>query len=110
MSRFFDRLRGTNVPPVEQFPDEWAEFLWTHYAHYRRLPSRLRSTFEQGARQFIAAQRITGVEVDVDDRLRVLVASSAATLSLAWHAVLSLYFDQDPAAWESDYRQQTSDG
>ena len=23
---------------------------------------------------------------------------------------LSLYFDQDPAAWESDYRQQTSDG
>jgi len=85
VSRFFDRLRGTNVPPVEQFPDEWAEFLWTHYAHYRRLPSRLRSTFEQGARQFIAAQRITGVKVDVDDRLRVLVASSAATLSLAWH-------------------------
>ena len=53
-------------------------------AHYRRLPSSLRPAFEQSVQRFIATQRITGVGVHVDDHLRLLVASSASTLSLAW--------------------------
>ena len=84
VKRLFDRLRGTRVPPLGQFPDDWAEFVWTRCAHYRRLPSSLRPAFEQGVQRFIATQRMTGVRVPVDDPLRLLVASSAVTLSLAW--------------------------
>lgn len=84
MKRFFDRLRGGTVPPDQTFPDDWARFLWDHYEHYRRLPRALRPPFEQGVQQFIATQRITGIEMEADDRLRLLVASSAATLSLGW--------------------------
>lgn len=84
MSRLLSWLRGSRVPPAEPFPDEWASFLWNHSAHYRRLPSGLNTTFERDVQRFIATQRITGVEIEVDDHLRLLVSASAATLSLGW--------------------------
>jgi Mlc titration factor MtfA (ptsG expression regulator) len=40
--------------------------------------------FERDVRRFITTQRITGVETTVDDHLRLLVAASAATLSVGW--------------------------
>jgi len=75
-------FRRARVP--EPFPEEWRSFLWDHAAHYRRLPGRLRTLFERDVQRFIAARRITGVETQVDDPLRLLVAASAATLSVGW--------------------------
>jgi MtfA peptidase len=84
MTRLFDWLRGSRVRPEERLPDEWASFLWDYSAHYRRLPSGLAATFERDVQRVITTQRITGVEMEADDRLRLLVAASAATLSLGW--------------------------
>src|SRR5215216_4517547 len=84
MTRILNWFRRSQIRLPEPFPDEWASFLWDHSAHYRRLPGRLPRAFERDVQRFIATQRITGVETMVDDRLRLLVASSAITLSVRW--------------------------
>ena len=84
MRRILNWFRRSHVRLPEPFPDEWASFLWDHSAHYRRLPGRLQTAFERDVQRFIAKQRITGVETNVDDPLRFLVAASAAALSVGW--------------------------
>jgi MtfA peptidase len=84
MRRILNWFRRSRVRLPEPFPDEWASFLWDQSAHYRRLPRRLQTAFERDVQRFIARQRITGVETQVDDPLRLLVAASAATLSVGW--------------------------
>jgi Mlc titration factor MtfA (ptsG expression regulator) len=69
----------------EPFPPAWREFLLATYDHYERLPLMLRARFEDDVRVFIDETRITGIEVAIDDEIRLLVAASAVTLSLAWH-------------------------
>ena len=81
LARRSARRRATLASP---FPPAWREFLATHYDHYDRLPTALRARFEDDVRILLAETRITGVEVEVTDDLRLLVAASAATLSLAW--------------------------
>jgi MtfA peptidase len=66
------------------FPEAWRSFLETRYDHYDRLPPGLRRRFEDDLRIFLDEKRITGVEVEVTDEIRLLVAASAVTLSLGW--------------------------
>ena len=66
------------------FPDAWREVLAARYDHYDRLPHDWRRRFEDDVRILLAETRITGIEVEVTDELRLLVAASAATLSLGW--------------------------
>jgi Mlc titration factor MtfA (ptsG expression regulator) len=68
----------------EPFPDAWRAILERRYEHYRRLPPDLRRRFEDDVRVFLAETRITGIETQATDELRVLVAASAITLSLGW--------------------------
>ena len=84
MKRLFNWLRRPPARGLDSFPDAWAQFLWENSAHYRRLPGRLQFAFAVDVQQFIATKRITGVETPVDDHLRLLVAASAATLSVGW--------------------------
>lgn len=69
---------------AQPFPEAWRSFLETHCDHYDRLPPALRRRFEEDVRIFVFEKRITGVEVEVTDELRLLVAASAVTLSLGW--------------------------
>jgi len=69
---------------AQPFPESWRKYLLTAYDHYERLSPPLRERFERDVRVFLADKRITGVGVDVNDDLRLLVAASAVTLSLAW--------------------------
>ena len=48
------------------------------------FPRELKARFEDDLRLFLLEKRITGVEVEVTDELRLLVAASAITLSLGW--------------------------
>lgn len=66
------------------FPPDWRAFLSEHCDHYLRLPEALRARFEDDLRLFLSEKRITGVDVALDDELRLLVACSAVTLSLGW--------------------------
>jgi Mlc titration factor MtfA (ptsG expression regulator) len=78
------RQRGRRRALARPFPDAWRSLLERRYGHYRRLPAELRARFEDDARIFLAETRITGIEVEVSDELRLLVAASAITLSIAW--------------------------
>lgn len=77
------RRRAAAAAP---FPVRWRTILAHRYDHYTRLPEGLRRAFEQRVQVFLAEKRITGVGAVVTDELRVLVAASAATLSVAWNA------------------------
>jgi hypothetical protein len=66
------------------FPEQWRLWLESFCDHYGRLPEALRRSFEDDLRLFLAEARITGVGVEVTDDERLLVASSAVTLSLGW--------------------------
>ena len=77
------RRRAAATAP---FPARWRAILAHRYDHYHRLPESLRPAFESRVQAFLAEKRITGVGVVATDELRVLVAASAATLSLAWDA------------------------
>jgi Mlc titration factor MtfA (ptsG expression regulator) len=76
-----ERRRAVAALP---FPTRWRAILAHRYAHYHRLPGALRTAFETQVQVFVAEKRITGVGIEVTDELKVLVAASAATLSVAW--------------------------
>jgi Mlc titration factor MtfA (ptsG expression regulator) len=65
-------------------PEGWRQLLLDRYDHYERLPTDLRRRFEDDVRLFVDEKRITGVGVHVTEELRLLVAASAVTLSVAW--------------------------
>jgi Mlc titration factor MtfA (ptsG expression regulator) len=69
---------------TQPFPEAWRELLLDRYDHYDRLSEDLRARFEDDIRLFLAEKRITGVEMEVGDELRLLVAASAVTLSVGW--------------------------
>jgi Mlc titration factor MtfA (ptsG expression regulator) len=66
------------------FPGHWKDFLETRSDHYRRLPVAYRAQFDQQAQMFLAEKRITGIETQVSDEMKLLVAASAVMLSVGW--------------------------
>ncbi len=78
------RLRRRRHLLATPFPATWREILEQRCDHYHRLGPEWRRRFEDDVRIFVQEKRITGIEAEVTDELRVLVASSAVTLSLGW--------------------------
>ncbi len=74
------RRRALALP----FPQESRALLLRRYDHFERLSPEWRARFEADLRIFLAEKRITGVGLEVDDELRLLVAASAVTLSVGW--------------------------
>ena len=81
LNRRSARRRAQLLTP---FPERWREYLLDHCDHYDRLPDDLRRRFEDDVTIFLLEKRITGIETAVTDELRLLVAASAVTLSVAW--------------------------
>jgi Mlc titration factor MtfA (ptsG expression regulator) len=78
-ARYFRRRRLL----AEPFPEPWRKLLDRRVAFYRGLDEPGRARFEDDVRIFLAEQRIyaaRGSEAPVDDEIRLLIASSAATL------------------------------
>jgi len=59
------------------FPQEWERILDSNVAFYGGLTDEDRTRFKQEVQIFLAEKRITGIETDVDDKCRLLVAASA---------------------------------
>jgi len=85
LRHFLGRREGSRRRLLSSpFPERWRRLLGGRYDHYDRLPADLRRRFESDLRIFLAEKRVTGIEVDVNDELRLLVGCSAVTLSLGW--------------------------
>ena len=82
--RFYRRVKRQTNMTSDTLPGGWQQFLAKTYRHYERLPSEPKLSFNRAAQFFLANARITGIETDATDDLRVLVASSAVTLSFGW--------------------------
>jgi MtfA peptidase len=66
------------------FPPAWRRVLAARSAHFGRLPPLLRERFERDVTLFLGEKAITGVGIEATEELRLLVAASAVTLSVAW--------------------------
>ncbi|RYU81244.1 M90 family metallopeptidase [Hymenobacter persicinus] len=60
-----------------EFPAAWREILSTRVAFYLSLSEVEKPRFEKRVQVFLAQTRITGIQTDIDDVTRVLVAASA---------------------------------
>lgn len=69
--------RRTRAALAQPFPPEWRTILTERVAFYLALGEAEKIRFEQQAQVFLARTRITGVQTDVDDTTRLLVAASA---------------------------------
>ena len=78
------RSRRRQAALASPFPATWRDFLIRQYDHFERLDGAWRARFEDDLRLFLAEKRITGIGVEVDDELRLLVAASAVSLSVGW--------------------------
>ena len=61
----------------EPFPDSWRKILQERVLYYRNLPDDRKTEFENRIKRFIAEKKIEGVDVEVTDTDRLLVAASA---------------------------------
>jgi len=71
----YAKRRG--VENEEPFPDRWRQILEQKVLFYNKLDTVGQTMFEIRVQRFINAKKITGIDTEVDDDLKVLVASSA---------------------------------
>jgi hypothetical protein len=72
-SKYRKRKKIASVP----FPEEWRSILSDLVLFYRMLNSDDKYIFEKKVQIFLAEKRITGIETDVDNTVKLLVASAA---------------------------------
>jgi Mlc titration factor MtfA (ptsG expression regulator) len=60
-----------------EFPAAWRQILTERVAFYLSLTKKEKARFEKQVQVFLADTRITGVQTEVDDTTRLLVAASA---------------------------------
>ena len=69
--------RRTTAALAQPFPVDWRAILNARVAFYLALAEAEKARFEQQTQVFLARTRITGVQTDVDDTTRLLVAAAA---------------------------------
>ena len=70
--------------PAKPFADEWRDILKKHVTFYENLTDEEKHIYERRVQRFLNSKIIEGVKTEVDDRLRLLVASSAIIPTFAF--------------------------
>ena len=68
------------------FPTQWREILTKHSLFFRNLDDRRRDVFEKRVQIFLHEKNIDGIDTDIDDEIRLLVAASAIIPTFAFPA------------------------
>lgn len=63
--------------PTSSFPSQWEKILFENISFYTNLSEQEKKLFEYKIQEFILNIKITGIDVNVDDSDRVLIAASA---------------------------------
>ena len=69
---------------MQPFPELWREILLQKVLFYKRLNKNEKALFEKRIRLFIASKKIEGVDIEIDDSIRLMVASSAVIPTFAF--------------------------
>ncbi len=76
--RFFFRKKAEQKKALSRpFPESWKEILNRRVLYYRNLPEERKKEFEDRAKKFIVEKSITGVDTEITDEDKLLVAASA---------------------------------
>lgn len=70
-------FRPKPLPPLPDFKKEWNDLLQQHVKFYASLAPAERKRFASRVREFIQRVKITGIETEVEELDRVLIAASA---------------------------------
>jgi len=80
--KIYGRVALFNTP----FPADWREILNRHSLFFRNLDDRKRDIFEKRVQIFLSEKSVEGIDTDVDDEIRLLVAASAIIPTFAFPA------------------------
>ncbi len=72
-----NRSKGIKLKSSEPFPERWKEELNRNVVYYKKLSQDEKARFEARVRRFLIETRITGVDVEITDKILILVAASA---------------------------------
>ena len=61
----------------QEFPSEWKDILIDKVAYYNALSEKDKNRFNKRIQVFIAENQITGIETEINDEIRILIAASA---------------------------------
>lgn len=78
---FLRRKKDQHLTP---FSSEWAKILEDKVYFYRNLDPVGQTMFEIRVQRFLNAKKVTGVDVEIDDTVRLLVAASAIIPTFAF--------------------------
>jgi len=95
------------------FSEEWRSFLRDHVAFYGHLGSADRTVFEQRVQLFLAEKRVQGIDTDIDDPVRLMVASSAIIPVFAFPGYTYPHVNEVliyPNSFDSSFQTQRYDG
>jgi MtfA peptidase len=97
----------------QNFPELWREILVKKVLFYEQLNAQDKSLFEKRVQLFIAIKKIEGIDTEIDDSIRLFVASGAIIPTFAFpeynypnvHSVL-IY----PGSFDEQFQTQTFEG
>lgn len=75
--RLTRKIRRRNNTLKEQFPEDWRKLLHDNVRFYRELSPDEKGRFEREVYLFLIEKRIKGIDTEINDLDRLLVASSA---------------------------------
>lgn len=95
------------------FPDLWRDMLIHKVLFYQRLNKQDKGLFEKRIQVFMATKNIEGIDVEIDDSIRLMVASSAIIPTFAFpnytyphvHSIL-IY----PNSFDEEFQTQRFEG
>lgn len=83
----FNRKPYQRLSALEkQFPADWTSILEKHSVFYQNLDSVKKKLFETRVQLFLAEKRVEGIDMEINDEIRLLVASSAIIPTFAFPA------------------------
>lgn len=110
--RFTARSRRRRRILSSPFPASWRGILEQRVDFYQRLDKEGRRRFERQAQVFLAEKRVTGINAEVDDIVRVLTAASAIIPIFGFEGWEYHNLEEVliyPGAFDQDFRQEGRD-
>ncbi|MDJ1483508.1 zinc-dependent peptidase [Cytophagaceae bacterium YF14B1] len=78
--KYYRRLKLINSP----FPEAWKRYLEEHSTYYQNLTEPEKEIFNTRVQFFLAEKKIEGIDTEIDDTIKLLVAASAIIPTFAF--------------------------
>ena len=84
LKSFINRKKLLQEKTNQEFPESWRSILQDKVVFYARLSDADKTVFEKRTQLFLATKNIEGIDTEIDDAIRLMVASSAIIPTFAF--------------------------